>query len=340
MGRLLLPEGVKLFGANIVPKAADITPDPQSAWIEMFSNWDWAGWVKPQIDYLAGNAVGANCIRLVGSQEGVVTDAFSQSDHDDKYEQFVSYCKSLGVYVFACTGGTQQPLVTAVGSGLTAAQLASVQASTIRRIQGYGNVVGVDLIQESQTFSIGHTFLAQNVRAVREVGVKLPLTFSASAINTAFQTPVVGIGHTAQNFYLNPSFGPLGAEVDFFSVHTYFRDYDASWFNQFFAAYPDHDILIGEFGRAFSDGPTNPSTSVTRALQTADYEKWFAMGAAPDRRVRGAICWAATDQKDPTVQADDAWGVYSADFVPRHWMLDVMKKYTGGSVHRANNRRW
>lgn len=328
MARLRMPDGRRLFGANIVPPAADVIPaSGQQAWSNLLLNWPtrWPTWIKPQVDYLAGNAVGANCIRMIGAQEGVVNSLFSQDYHDSCIEQLASYCRSLGVHYFLCTGGIQTGLTTAIGSGLTPQQLAAVQATTIRRLSQLDNVVGVDLIQEAQSGSIGNSFLIANIAEVRRLGVTLPLTMSASCVNTAPGTPQPG--PQGESWLLNVPDGRMAQYMDFLSLHVYFRALDPSWLDQFVSAFPDLDVIIGEFGRSFADGAS---------LQASDYQRWLSIGSAPARQVRGAICWAASDQN--TVSSE-RWGVYSDTFAARSWMLDVLRQYTGGSVVKNNNAR-
>jgi hypothetical protein len=323
-----------LFGANIVPTAADVAPSGgQLAWTNLFLNWAsrWPNWVKPQIDHLAGNGIGANCIRMIGAQEGVVNSLFTQSYHDACMEQMVQYCSSLGVSVFMCTGGTQAGLVSAIGGGLTPAQLAAIQATTIRRVGAYDNVIGCDLIQESQSGNIGNSFIRPMAQAVRSAVPWMPITCSASVVNTA--TGVPAPGPRGEDWLLGISDGPILPWFDFISIHCYFRAINATFWDQFFAAAPDYDVIIGEFGRALSTGPVDPPTEATRLLQASDFARWLEMGNAPDRRVRGALLWACTDQN---TNNNERWGAYSDVFAARPWVLDVVKRYTGGSVARAN----
>lgn len=328
MGRLRIPDGRRLFGANVVPTDADVAPaSGQQAWSNLFLNWDvrWPVWIKPQVDYLCGNAVGANCIRMIGGLDGVAAGLYSQSYHDDKLEQLVSYCNSLGVHFFLCGSGIQTQLNTAISAGLTAVQYGSMQGTTIVRMQRYPNVIGCDLIQEVQGGSIGNTFLIPMIQTARDRGATIPLTCSASVVNTALNTP--SPGPRGEDWLLGLTQGPILQAFDFISMHCYFRNIDATFFNQFFAAAPDYDIVIGEFGRSLVDGT---------ALQATDFSRWLTMGNAPDSRVRGALLWAASDQR--TISSEQ-WGVYSEAFVPRHWMLDVVKQFTFGSVVKNNNAR-
>lgn len=323
MGKLNIPDGLKLFGANIVPTAADVAPaSGQLAWVNMMLNWNWAGWVKPQIDYLMGTGIGANCIRMIGAQDGIVTSAFSQNFHDDKILQVADYVTSQGGYYFACTGGTQSGLITAIGAGLQAEQLAEVQATTLKKVQRLPRIIGADLIQESQGGSIGSGYLIRCLNEVKRQGVTLPLTYSSSCVNTALNTPV--IGPRGEDWLLSPTYGMMQQYFDFISVHLYFRTLDSTWFDQFYSAAPSQDIVIGEFGLNLAAGVSN---------QVNDYTRWLDMGNAPNPRIRGALAWACSDQ---AVADAERWGVYSETFSPRGWMLDTFRKYTFGSVAKCN----
>lgn len=338
MARLRIPEGRRLFGANIVPPEVDVLPSSgQQAWSNLFLNWSvrWPTWIKPQVDFLAGNSVGANCIRMIGGLDGVAAGLYSQSYHDDALEQLVAYCNTLGIHFLLVGSGTQNQLVSAIAGGLTAQRYGAMQATTIRRMQQYPNVIGCDLIQESQGGTIGNTFLIPMIETARNLGAAIPLTCSASVVNTALNTPVPG--PRGEDWLLGLSQGPILPSFDFISIHCYFRSLDASFFNQFFAAAPNYDILIGEFGRALSAGAATPPDNTSRALQVADFERWLEMGNAPDRRVRGALLWAASDQR--TTDNTERWGVYDEAFQPRAWMLDVVRRYTFGSVAKANQTR-
>lgn len=334
MGRLRIPEGRRLFGANVVPPAVDVVPDGgQAAWTNLFLNWAdrWPNWIKPQVDYLTGNGVGVNCIRMIGAQEGIPNGLFSQDYHDSCIEQLATYCRSLGVHYFLCTGGLQTGLSTAITAGLTPAGLAAIEATTIHRIAQLDNVIGVDLIQEAQAVgSLGtpQFTIPLLIEVKRLIGDLLPITCSASMINTAFGVPSAPTGAPGEAWYLDRTWGRVGDYVDFFSGHLYERNLDSTWFAQFTAAFPDKDIIIGEFGRALDSGV---------ASQVSYLNRYFGMGAAPIRQVRGALLWAGFDQN---VTDDQRWGVYSDALVARPWMLDIVKRFTGGSTARNNGVLW
>jgi hypothetical protein len=160
----------------------------------------------------------------------------------------------------------------------------------------------------------------------RLVGSAFPLTCSASMLNTALNVPFPSVDAPGEAWYLSPTWGRVADYVDFFSVHLYDRLLDNSWFNQFTSAYPGHDIIIGEFGRALQQGV---------ASQQSYYDRYMGMGDAPIPQVRGALQWAGFDQS--VTDDGQRWGVYSDTFVPHPWMLEVMKKYTLGSVARCND---
>lgn len=329
MAKLRIPDGRRLFGTNIIPTQADVAPaSGQLAWSNLFLNWDarWPAWIKPQVDFMCGNGIGANCIRMIGGLDGVAAGLYSQSYHDDKLEQLVSYCDSLGVHFFVVGSGTQNQLVSAIRGGLTAAQYGAMQGTMIARMQRYPNVIGADLIQESQGGSIGNAFLIPMIKAARDRGASVPLTCSA-AVATSL----------GENWLLGLTQGPILPSFDFISIHCYFRAIDSAFWDQFFAAAPNYDVIIGEFGRALSAGAATPPDTASRALQVSDYTRWMVMGNAPDPRVRGALSWAASDQR--TDDNTERWGSYDENFVPRPWMLDTLKQFTFGSVTKNNAAR-
>jgi hypothetical protein len=292
----------------------------------MFQNWDWTGWVKPQIDHACGNNIGCNFITMLGSQEGVALGYFSQSYQDDKVEQIVEYCNQLGIHVLVAGGGPQQPLISAILlNSVTLNQLATIETATINRIARYPNVVGYGTIQEATASGID-TFLANLLTEVRQrTGGVLPLTASSNCVNTALNTPVPG--PTGEDWLLNPVYGRMAQYMDFIAVNIYFRTLDASWFNQFLTQFPQNDIIINECGRPITATPQQ---------QVDDYTQYLSMANAPDPRVRGVLLWAISDQQ--TVSSD-RWGFYSDTFAARPWMLDTIRRYTFGSVVKNNNAR-
>jgi hypothetical protein len=204
-------------------------------------------------------------------------------------------------------------------------------------MQRYPMVVGCDLIQESQGGTIGNAFLIPMMQAARDKGATIPLTCSASVVNTAFGVPIPDQPR-GEDWLLGLTQGPILPSFDFISIHCYLRAIDATFWNQFFAAAPTYDVIIGEFGRALSAGVATPPDAISRALQVSDYTRWMVMGNAPDPRVRGALSWAASDQR--TDDNTERWGSYDENFVPRPWMLDTLKQFTFSSaIKNANYRR-
>lgn len=306
--KLRIPDGQKLWGANVVPKTGQ-------GWRELFLEWDWAGWLKPQIDYMVGNGIGCNCIRLIGCNEGVYNGIFSQSYHDTRLIQMIDYCMGLGAYFYVTGGGVG---VQGVPTGTPSVNnaMADIFATTFLQAQSRPNVIGIDLVQEvTESYGIGNAAtLAQLVKAR---GVTLPITCSTSEPYTA------GSGGTRLNVVA------AQAAFDFLDVHFYPSDNAAPPLNLFDstrAAWPKKDLLIGEFGTSQGGDSVYEQSMGMAVLNIAN---------SGDPGIRGALVWGASDQDNIAVNSGNCWGVYAANFAIRQSKANLLRRYTGGSLSRA-----
>jgi hypothetical protein len=315
MPGLRLPAGTKLIGANIIPKAADVAIDGGlQAWSQLLINWDWSGWVKPQIDALVGNRIGVNCIRMIGCNGGVLIGRFSQQYYDTRILQVARYCADLGVYFYAC-GGDNSNNTVPWGSASSNSAMADSFAQTFLQLQALPNVIGVDLIQETNNSNYGVANAFAMAQLVKARGVTLPIAISTSGEAISSASGGSRVNAAAQ------------AGFDFLDVHLYTSfqgtgPVPANLFAYLRQAFPNKEVLIGEFGTSQGgDGPFEQSfgTDVLR------------LATSGDPMLKGALVWACSDQG--TLNGD-RWGVYNDTFAIRQTKANLLRRFTGGSASR------
>lgn len=276
---LILPPGVRVRGANITVKPGS------DGWPDLFEEWDWAGWVKPQVDRAL--SVGANCIRLLSAAGAVVQPAFglSRATHLARWTQLLDYLADRGCYAYPCGGGVMG-VNTLVSTDEEIAALAE-------HVAQWPNVIGFDVWNEGEGATQAQLQAAGAL--VRAAAPGLPITYSANGITSSAEW--AGLVASAP-------FLAAVADADFLDVHIYY-DVQVADFNAAFAVSPKQ-LLIGEFGgHQGLSGPDRVAryNSVRRAL------------ARPD--IIGAMAWAMADQhaSDATLQYGlfDNAGVERAD---------------------------
>ena len=310
--KLNIPAGLKIYGANLIPKAANVAVDSGlQAWSQMILTWDWSGWVKPQIDYLVGNNIGVNCIRLIGANWGVLAGRYTQAAYDAKILQVANYLNSLGVYFYASCGDNSRDTIQ-WGSASSNAAVADCFATTLLQVQAIGNCIGVDVIQECSSGAYGMAQAGYMVQLLKARGATLPMTCSVSETITAAS------GGTDAN---------LGAPgFDFIDVHLYPGTTPTVAMNQldyFRTTWPDKDVLIGEWGTSQgSDGAVEQSWGIP-VLNLAN---------SADPGIRGSLVWACSDQD--TVNGN-RFGVFDDTFAIRQSKANLLRRYTGGSLAKS-----
>ncbi len=283
--RSLIQDG-KIKGGNIVPKPS---AGPSGLWAE----WDWANWIKPQVDRAI--ALGLNAIRIIGAPQVVLVrtssdlPAISSSTYNARWEQLASYCLDNGLrlypsltekwaYMYAKFGGLggvppwnfQDPTVTSV---ITSSALA---------LSKYPNVIGFDIFQEgggSHSDGLELADVLALYAAIRQVAPAIPLTTSDSS----------GSYSTADAFWNNSTSlshqlwaRPDGA--DFVDVHVYLESVDPPDIDTFIKG-TERPVIIGEYGGG------QDITSVARAGR---YKS--AQGLHNRSEVIGSFVWALADQ--------------------------------------------
>lgn len=306
--KLSLPTGQKIFGVNLVPQKSQVIG--ALAWEHFFSDWNWTNWIKPQLDCLLGNGVGANCIRVIGASPGVLAGYITQDVYNARWRQLADYVASAGAYLYpcACGNGANSPATP------DADVMADCFASTLLMLQSnYKNIIGVDLVQESNSGATTQrdARYALLIQLLKIRGVTLPMTCSTSET----------VSSTAGAPWINATV----ANYDFIDCHVYTHTAALDQLIYMLGTHTDKDIILGEFGR---------DMSINIDSQTADLKRCFDIGNQGDPRVRGGLLWAATDQDDV---AANMWGAYDSAFVPRQNKLSIFRRYTRGSVLQAND---
>jgi hypothetical protein len=276
----------------------------------MILSWDWDGWIKPQIDLVAGNGVGCNAIRMIGGSYGIAAGMFTQAFYDARHLQLADYCASLGVYLYPCCTGKGTLNSTPISND----GIANIFATTLLKLQQYPNMIGVDLVQEANVNSApSDANLIDIIQRVKAAGVMLPITCSTAEINLAS-------GAVA------PWITAMGQYFDFIDAHIYSFPATMQTLDYLRATFPDKDILVGEYGRA---------QSVAEDSRLVDLRGVLDLLNSGDQRIRGGLRWAATDQDDVTT---NMWGAYDVSFAPRLRELNLLRRYTGGNVSILNSK--
>ena len=308
MGKLNMAYDRKIFGTNIVPKQADIAPGV--AWGNLILSWDWDGWVKPQIDYMAGNAVGCNAIRMIGAAYDIAAGRFTQQFYDTRITQLLDYCASLGVYVYFCGCGKGSLTATPISND----GIANIFATTLLKAQKYSNVIGVDLVQEANVAAAPtDANLIDIIARVKAAGVALPITCSTAETNLSSAAAAPWITSMAPYF-------------DFIDAHIYTYPVTMQTLSYLRGAFPDKDIILGEYGRA---------QSVAEDSRLADLKGVLDLMNSGDQYIRGGLRWASEDQDSV---ASNMWGAYDVSWNPRTRELNQLRRYTGGSLQAINSR--
>lgn len=309
------PASKKLWGMQLVPTITETALSP-AGWTQFHIDWDWDGWVKPQIDHSVGNRIGCNAISLVGCPDGVHNGAITQATVNSRFVQVAAYCQSLGVAFYPRPAAFNQL------PGMTNAAIAAYVLSILDALAPY-NVIGCDVVAEADTWDDGGGTLVQGVAdrciaiyALVKAGTSLPLTFS-SVFDWAGATPARAWATK------------IASCCDFWDFHPYEMNAWASPLvladgNYWFSTYPSKDILFGEGGASQN--------------YTADQQRRFLNGIASvagsgDARFRGWFMWCAQDQN--TIDSDK-WGLLDASWNLRQNTANVLRQFTGGSVARNN----
>jgi hypothetical protein len=277
----------KVKGVNLTSKPG--APSPRAYWVE----WDWSGWIRPQID--CAIALGANAIRIIGDVAMVLNGGLTQATYNAHLRQLMAYCveNHLALYYTGCatydTNGADNGNIAAYNANPQAfiAVLARNLSSLMSGATDYtASIIGCDLVQEANAWR-NATAVNAIYSALRPLVPRtIPCTFSASV--------------RMQDAQWIASIAP---SCDFLDYHVYPQLYGVdsgptvATVAAVRAAYPDRNILFGEGG--IDSG----------AYSAAQVEAWIHglinIGDSTDSR--GAMLWAAQDQDQRYGAFDSAW---------------------------------
>jgi hypothetical protein len=278
-----LVSGVTLRGANLTIRSTHT-----QAWLSLFDEWDWTGWVKYQIDLAA--SAGCNCIRLIGDVAGVHMGTFSAATYRTRWAQLIDYCDSIGMYVYVAGGGQSQFDIPS--PSMTQADIIAVLVELGAELDGRSNVVAFDIIQET-----GSSWALTNAKAVTEAVRAVcdrPVTYSFPLISKPTLASI--------NFR-----NTLRPYVDFFDYHVY-MDFDATTLLGNYWANESAPLVVGEFGSAGTQAEQEARYDGVLAAVTAD--------AGDSRRVAGSLAWSVVDGGTGT------YGLFSDAGVERAHLTD------------------
>ncbi len=297
--------GTKLVGGNLTVKPG------MARWNEFWTEWDWEGWIKPQIDGL--KALGGNAVRCIGGANAIFCGEMSRETYFARLAQVIDYCASLGMYYYPCLGYGRElsPIegYTNVSIPDWIVEIGThVQYLTPARFPG---IIGFDILQEVHDWSqfnssINPATLIANCQAIYDALKPLttiPLTYSF----------VLGFNNEA-GAWSDASFVELDGCTDYYDIHVYWTPTTAAAANAFAAANHGKAVLIGEIG-------VNMATS--SAARTARYQGLKTIHESLPFLV-GSLAWALADQ---AVSPDGQWGILDSNnaFAPRTDVTDLFR---------------
>lgn len=289
----VVPLHSKIKGANITVKPAG------HGWPGLWAEWDWANWVKPQVDRAA--SLGLNCVRVIGAPECALIApvpgtlaAIATAQYVANWTQLAAYCLSRQMWLYPCL--VQKWDFEDVHGGpapgiYQAANVTAVVTATAQALATYPNVIGFDCFQEGDT--VGNLVVADVLAmfaAVRSVAPLVPVTCSDSSGNygsaAAFWSSTSGVPYQAAT---------AAGGSDFLDLHVYLDGVGPA----------DADPYLTRVGKPVLFGEYGDSQDQSQSAITARYQ---AAAALHNRRgVIGSLAWALADQSTTNT---NQWGVW------------------------------
>jgi hypothetical protein len=263
----------------------------------MWKAWDWEGWIQPQINDLV--SVGGNAVRLWGETTAVIGTApvMSQDRYWTQWQQLLSYCASLNLYVYVCGGGYPTA---------TQAQCVSLYRTWANLLADHPNVIGVDLINEiwgwPVSFGGDYAYTVKLVQSLSEVvrGQGLPVGVSfPMAIGSSRWWDWDNDSTVASTYPVAPFFDAS----DIIDIHVYTTTTKANVAATMAQTWAQgKPMFFGETGDS-GDANTTPAAA-------AWYEKIESLITSSNNMV-GAFTWSVYN-----VVASDEMGLFSAPGAP------------------------
>lgn len=343
MPGLNIPAGRKLVGANLVPNPAAAFTSGRRFEGMWTTEWDWSGWIKPQIDMALGQ-LGFNCIRSLGAHWGIGAGRVNSAQYTTRLVQVAQYLADRGAYFYLA--GDSIRVGSTEDSSVTVATQAPRYAAYLRELQAVGNLAGFDICNEADNVAAGiatgywsTAYMRDLIAAIKAQGITIPLTYSthemfdAAGLNITSPYPALWITGKAE---------PCG--FDYIDLHLYdFFRMDLSqgkYLDHFLTNYGSLEIVITETGK---------NNSVAADTAVTDLNLVYRRGLCGHPRVRGVLQWAMADLENASTYAAAGlgsaaageWGIYDTNttpgtFIPRKHLVEVARRFTGGSVARCN----
>lgn len=293
----------KIHGANLTTKPGDYSE------AHFWSEFDWEGWIRPQLDYAM--SLGCNVVRAVGDVTVVSSGTISQSVYNARMAQVIAYCAAHGIafYYTGCatykTDGSDNgtaALPDATIYSIINDQLTYLFAGGGGGVVDHGaHIIGVDIVQEANanmTLMRCANLYTQIRPVVSAFHPEIGCTFSCSTTVTALS-------------WINS----ILAYCDFLDFHIYPQIYGSitnapttsDITNHILTDYPTKDLLFGEGGATGSQGTTSQKKNWLANLQT--------LGNMAASHVRGAMFWSTQDQSSS--DNSQQYGAFDSTWAPR-----------------------
>lgn len=294
LGDDLLAGGAKVRGVNL-------TVEPSADWVDLWTDWDWDGWIKQQIDRVA-TLDGVNVIRAMGSYQAV-HDGLSEATYLARWAQLAAYVDSLGLRLYPC-GGDRVGDTPYVAPYYDNSFVSDLAIATISAVSDY-DPIGFDIVNEQPDWARQSIYGGAVASSIRAAHPTVPLTMSRAVTTDAL----------ASQLYNFASVSPF---VDFHDVHV-FGTLTSTIFNAYWTQ-ETKPLLLGEYGAPVSDG---------QAAQEARYNavKAILNNTSQGRRLAGGLAWAAQDQG--TADADK-FGLFANDGTERTYLTSIFESMPTG----------
>lgn len=276
----LRPLGAKFYSAYLSPRPHNgLIPNGLWCWIDLYQNWDFAGFVQPQLDQM--KALGLNCVTLNGAWTGEdagLGGAWTMTDAEyvARRKIILQYCHDIGMFVLG------------YGQGRRFADGAPTQLAIDRVVadaammSAFPNCIGFVPISEILGKGYSQAISVSNVAAYyTPVKAAVPSDFGIAGTDDP-------CGVALSSIIFNPTtagnMAAMAPYCDWLAFNTFgFNPAPADW-AAVHAAYLAKDIMITSCGE---------DNDVAGATVTARFTAFMA--CANHAESRGASFWVNKD---------------------------------------------
>lgn len=287
-----MPNGLKLRGLNHVGSFDQASRD--TIWGGFWRTWDWASWIRPQLDDIAKVA---NAVRFWGNTLAIADGSITTAQYITRWEQALDYARSLGLLVYPCGGDLRH------WGNFTWSQSTDAYSEWAGLLSGYTNVIGVDITNEASS-ALGSRPGTYSYRQ-SEPADQLLLELSGIVRNAGLP---VAHSRSIQNSHQWSAGYFTDHLSDFLDFHVYYqpsRDDSLSVHQQPWSR--GKRLIVGEFGQ---------DTEVS-SVERSDYYQAIKLMCNNDSRCVGAFAWSAWDLgQDKSTQ----WGLFDGQ---RNFRSDI-----------------